>query len=368
MLRPTTGLMVLAQLANLRQEQTSAISEDQILCVCFFITDYLLFLANNGAGIKSESRLKKQDSNELESIPKINSNASAPKKSELAPTPKPANSNNLGPENQIPIPPESSLEPSGLKKRKRKSELHKAVPLEIPKEQLQPTSAWKAYASPYRPAQTLNGTVEVPPPNSQPSTPNLYSSPYGLPAPNAIVSRPPEAPIIINTVYQKDDIQGHYRHYQPIAQAPRALPPIKHNNIRSRPSKHGPSGGFTAVNSRDRDATESLSPSIQLLQPTYSPPDPQLPVNVIIPKPMAQALTSRPTSQPTSILNTKNLESSLIDLLPRKKQKQIYSMMGGLQSGIRSCQQQADNMQRQLNALQAALGIDAEDGDLMGGT
>jgi hypothetical protein len=51
----------------------------------------------------------------------------------------------------------------------------------------------------------------------------------------------------------------------------------------------------------------------------------------------------------------------LIDTLPRKKQKQIYGIIGGLQSGIRSCKQQAENMQKQLDLLQAALGIDVED-------
>lgn len=51
----------------------------------------------------------------------------------------------------------------------------------------------------------------------------------------------------------------------------------------------------------------------------------------------------------------------LIDILPRRKQKQIYGIIGGLQSGIRSCKQQAENMQKQLDLLQAALGIDVED-------
>jgi hypothetical protein len=36
-------------------------------------------------------------------------------------------------------------------------------------------------------------------------------------------------------------------------------------------------------------------------------------------------------------------------------------MLGGLQSGIRSCLRQAESMQKQLDMLQMALGIDAED-------
>jgi hypothetical protein len=54
-------------------------------------------------------------------------------------------------------------------------------------------------------------------------------------------------------------------------------------------------------------------------------------------------------------------DTPLIDTLPRKKQKQIYGIIGGLQSGIRSCQQQAESMQKQLDMLQASLGIDTED-------
>ncbi|CAL3970331.1 unnamed protein product [Diplocarpon coronariae] len=55
---------------------------------------------------------------------------------------------------------------------------------------------------------------------------------------------------------------------------------------------------------------------------------------------------------------------ALIDSLPRKTQKQLYSIIGGLESGIRSQIQQTENLQKQLNLLKGTLGIDVEDGDL----
>jgi len=56
-------------------------------------------------------------------------------------------------------------------------------------------------------------------------------------------------------------------------------------------------------------------------------------------------------------------ENAIIDSLPRKKQKQIFSIIGGLQSGIRSCVQQAENMQRQLDLLQEAFGIEPDEAE-----
>lgn len=67
---------------------------------------------------------------------------------------------------------------------------------------------------------------------------------------------------------------------------------------------------------------------------------------------------SQPPSRPQ---NLESPEMSLIDSIPRKKQKQIFGIIGGLQSGIRSVRQQAENLQKQLDILQSALGIDSED-------
>ena len=53
-------------------------------------------------------------------------------------------------------------------------------------------------------------------------------------------------------------------------------------------------------------------------------------------------------------------EAPLVDTIPSRKRKQIFSIIGGLQSGIRNARQQADNLQKQLDLLQAALGMDDE--------
>ncbi|KAG9240222.1 hypothetical protein BJ878DRAFT_308092 [Calycina marina] len=270
---------------------------------------------------------------------------------------------------QIPLPqPPNPNEPTfvalGRRKRKRRSDSHKPEPLDTTKEALQalPRMPWKVYTSPYQHANSSSRDSR----GEAPSTPSIYSSPYVLPPPKAMLSRPPESsPAMLNSGYQKDDIHGHYRHYQPIAQAPKKghiQPSQQQGHHGTRPQHLTTAGGFTAVN---RDSTESLSPSLQLHQPVYGPPDPHAPVNVIIPRiqmPVVDTFTAKPTSQPA---NTYDI--AIIDTVTRKKQKQIYSIIGGLQSGIRSCQQQAEYMQRQLNSLQAALGIDAEEGEALAG-
>lgn len=56
-----------------------------------------------------------------------------------------------------------------------------------------------------------------------------------------------------------------------------------------------------------------------------------------------------------------NSATSVFDNLPKRNQKQIYRIIGGLQSGIRSVRQQTESLQKQLDLLQAALGIDEDD-------
>ncbi|KAH7389064.1 hypothetical protein BKA64DRAFT_129006 [Cadophora sp. MPI-SDFR-AT-0126] len=53
----------------------------------------------------------------------------------------------------------------------------------------------------------------------------------------------------------------------------------------------------------------------------------------------------------------------LIDTFPRKKQKQLFAIIGSLQSGIRTSRQQTENLQKQLDALQTILGIEPEEVD-----
>jgi hypothetical protein len=58
---------------------------------------------------------------------------------------------------------------------------------------------------------------------------------------------------------------------------------------------------------------------------------------------------------------TGNLATSVFDNLPKRNQKQIYRIIGGIQSGIRNVRQQTESLQKQLDLLQAALGIDEDD-------
>jgi hypothetical protein len=51
----------------------------------------------------------------------------------------------------------------------------------------------------------------------------------------------------------------------------------------------------------------------------------------------------------------KTASTSIIDTLPKAKQRQIFSVLSGLQGGI-------DHLKKQLDALKAILGIDDEDG------
>jgi hypothetical protein len=46
--------------------------------------------------------------------------------------------------------------------------------------------------------------------------------------------------------------------------------------------------------------------------------------------------------------------TSLIDSLPKNKQRQVYGLVSGLQGGI-------EHLQRELDSLKRALGIDDED-------
>jgi hypothetical protein len=106
----------------------------------------------------------------------------------------------------------------------------------------------------------------------------------------------------------------------------------------------------------DREGSRSPSPSTQLIQP--SPPSPP-PYSNPYRNNNLQA-TAQPESRNLGITHP---ATPLIDTLPRKKQKQIYQIIGGVQSGIRSVRQQTESLQKQLDLLQAALGIDTDDED-----
>ncbi len=99
----------------------------------------------------------------------------------------------------------------------------------------------------------------------------------------------------------------------------------------------GPSRSYHAV----QDTSDTLSPSGQLQQAAQ-------------PQQYTGPYTSNAAAQRSA---SKDDGTSLFDALPRKKQKQVLGIIGGLQSGIRMAKQQTDHLQQQLDALQSALGI-----------
>lgn len=275
--------------------------------------------------IKPEDKPNERESDTLNTVPSKNT----PQTREQRIEPKPRSQEKAASR----TPTSEGTGPS--KKRKR--------------ETLQATAVWKQYVSPYLPAMpsgsiqtSLNGTTPILYPTPQSS---YLQSPYqSTPPPHS--DTPP-----VNYIYQKENAQ--------IIPKPQVVskplgPKITPVQVNNHSGRHPESAADRrdSKGSRGREATDSLSPSVQLLQPFQSSseepkaPAPQVqgfvPINV-------HPKSSEPPDRP------------LIDTLSRKKQKQIYGVIGGLQSGIRSCKQQAENMQKQLDLLQIALGIDVED-------
>lgn len=159
----------------------------------------------------------------------------------------------------------------------------------------------------------------------------------------------------LNVIYQKDDP----RRRPPKFSTPQDAPSRITDSPRSRTRTSGQEISSTPqdpTTTSGRGSSSSLSPSAQLLQnqqqaQAQAQAQSQSAPHLQSPQPSESLLP--PTRPPPP-------DTPLIDTLPRKKQKHIYSILGGLQSGIRSCLQQAESMQRQLDLLQAALGVGDE--------
>lgn len=196
------------------------------------------------------------------------------------------------------------------------------------RETLQGTDVWKPYVSPYRPIYMTGQD------NSKKTK-----------SPNSSAARD-EVPFL-NYIYRREPpVNGTDRH-----DAPRVPSPPS-----SRPKADKPWGPDPRYPPRTapRGYTEqasggSASPSDQLLHQQLSH---QL-------EPEGSSSTKR--SNKSAAPQPSSRDTALIDTLPRKKQNQIYGLIGGLQSGIKSCQAQADSMQKQLDTLQELLGIEVED-------
>jgi hypothetical protein len=205
------------------------------------------------------------------------------------------------------------------------------------RETLQGTDVWKPYVSPYRPIE-MSGR----------------SSPKKTKSPNSSAAR--EVPFL-NYIYRREvpvngtDRRDAARVPSPPSSRPKADKP---RGPDPRSAIRTASGGYTEHASHPaRGGSESQSPSDQLLQQQHSR----------LAEPEGSISTKR--SDKSAGSQSISRDTPLIDTLPRKKQNQIYGIIGGLQSGIKSCQAQADSMQKQLNTLQTLLGIEVEDdGDI----
>ncbi|KAF4630610.1 hypothetical protein G7Y89_g7534 [Cudoniella acicularis] len=227
-------------------------------------------------------------------------------------------------QNQPPASPSGFTPPQNMLKRKNDHPL--PSPSAAPNNPFEPKNTDPIIRSiaqgpstiPHSNPQFLNN--RPPPPNS-----NFSSQPYQMESPpnkrRNIGNQPPN-----NLEQSQMQYHGHGNSY----------------------FEAGMNSGFRAE--RGRDVTTSASPSTQLLQP--------LPV-----APQDRPLPSRDNPSHTETPAPAAVETPLIDTLPRRKQKQIFGILGGIQSGIRNVRQQADSLQKQLDSLQAALGIDGDDED-----
>lgn len=232
------------------------------------------------------------------------------------------------------------------------------------RETLQGTSVYRPYVSPYAPLDLPNRVA-----SSLPNTPVVASTPNMIIPAN--IARDQSA--YNNYIREREDQQNGTAHKQPVSQAPKSgFVAINGNGYRNSPAIIQTGRSLNENRGRDRDQTESLSPSAQLLDQPLQSPTPEPPTNRNAPLAEPTRMTTRNTqkrnphsngiaTEPNSSRVLLPPDTAFIDSLPRRKQKQIFGIIGGLQSGIRSCQQQAESMQKQLDLLQAALGIDADD-------
>jgi len=214
-----------------------------------------------------------------------------------------------------------------------------------------PTSTPSMGPNAQLPAQTYTSFAQQPQ-----SSPSGFT-PSNIPASNRLVGN--QAPSSSNYTYQAEkpttwqERATPYQAQSNLGQERRATqtqPQSNHSGQYGAPSNAYNNGAGAAVarnvqDDQGRDPSTSISPSTQLLQ---------------------QAPQDRP------VVNTDHVSSQnyrrgtspftpLIDTLPRNKQKRIFGIIGGIQSGIRSVRQQTNDLQKQLDLLQSELGIDTED-------
>jgi hypothetical protein len=197
----------------------------------------------------------------------------------------------------------------------------------------------RSYVSPYLATGGGGGGTLV----SNTPTPNPATQEYSPPYINYIRRIEPQNGTQRPRIVSSPQESRHIQPAQPVFRT-QNFEPINEQGIQS----------FRAVNEnqgRGQEPSTSLSPSTQLLEPLQSAQ----------PAPRQDTPHNQSTLTPSEPRNTGHPATPLIDTLPRKKQKQIFGIIGGIESGIRSVRQQTENLEKQLDLLRAALGIDGED-------
>jgi hypothetical protein len=159
-------------------------------------------------------------------------------------------------------------------------------------------------------------------------------------------------PSLLDYAYQKQHPPNGTKQAQPPPRAQRDSQEPASRTSRLGDGYNAYTGAKASEGSSEGRREDKLSPSVQLQQSAarswqdYN--------NKLSGSTAAIATESQPTEAS---------EIALIDTLPRKRQKQIFGIIGGIQSGIRNVRQQTEDLQKQLDLLQEALGIgtDADD-------
>jgi Protein of unknown function (DUF3716) len=195
-------------------------------------------------------------------------------------------------------------------------------------------------------AQSLMNSTSPQTQTTLPASSNPINS-YSIP-PNNLPHNDAVAPV--NYIYQKQSPPNGTKRDQNLYSA-QSDPREAGNRPTPPPNNTYRTVGIGKGSKREpnRDGTDSLSPSSQLIQPIQTSYE-----NLNRNMTMAAQPEARNVGHPAT---------PLIDTLPRKKQKQIYQIIGGVQSGIRSVRQQTESLQKQLDLLQTVLGIDTGDED-----
>ena len=183
--------------------------------------------------------------------------------------------------------------------------------------------------------QNMANTNHYPSYNIQAANP--YLSQAGAYGPSTNAHSPPQALAqseknpLLDYVYQKQIPTNGKQRHQTAHQAERE----------ASQATNGPLNKRVRIGERG-EASSSMSPQIQQTYP---------------------AANYLPAGNNGAVTYAEPEPTPLIDMLPKKKQREIFGILGSLQSGLRLVKQQTNSLQKQLDTLQLALGIDLDEDD-----